>query len=176
MKSAIRLFVFAAAALALSGSAAFAQATIHGDLLKDWATQKDMLVKIANAMPEDKFGFKPTPAQRSFGEQVLHIAQVNNTLVGAVGGKTPAPAAVNMKATGKAEIVKAMSDSFDYGTKVINEFNNTTIQETVQAPFMGASTRARVLFFLNSHTQDIYGQMAVYLRLNGVVPPASQRP
>jgi uncharacterized damage-inducible protein DinB len=176
MKHVVRSFALAAFALALSGSTAFAQATIHGDLLKDWANQKDMLVKIANAMPEDKFGFKPTPAQRSFGEQVLHIAQVNDMLVGAVGGKTPAPPAVNMKATGKAEIVKAMSDSFDYGTKVINEFNNTTIQETVQAPFMGASTRARVLFFLNSHTQDIYGQMAVYLRLNGIVPPASQRP
>jgi uncharacterized damage-inducible protein DinB len=176
MKNAMRMFVLAAAALASTGSSAFAQATIHGDLLKDWASQKDMLVKIANAMPEDKFGFKPTPAQRSFGEQVLHIAQVNNMLTAAIGGKTPAPAAVNMKATAKAEIVKALSDSFDYGTKVINEFNNTTIQETVQAPFMGPSTRARVMFFLNSHTQDIYGQMAVYLRLNGVVPPASVRP
>jgi hypothetical protein len=41
---------------------------------------------------------------------------------------------------------------------------------------MGPSTRARVMFFLNSHTQDIYGQMAVYLRLNGITPPASQRP
>jgi uncharacterized damage-inducible protein DinB len=175
MKNAIRMFVLAAAALSLTGSSAFAQATIHGDLLKDWASQKDMLVKISNAMPEDKFGFKPTPAQRSFGEQVLHIAQVNNMLTAAIGGKTAAPA-VNMKATAKAEIVTALSDSFDYGTKVINEFNNTTIQETVQAPFMGPSTRARVMFFLNSHTQDIYGQMAVYLRLNGVVPPASVRP
>jgi hypothetical protein len=73
MKNAIRMFVLAATAAALTASSAFAQATIHGDLLKDWANQKDMLVKIANAMPEDKFGFKPTPAQRSFGEQVLHI-------------------------------------------------------------------------------------------------------
>ena len=81
-----------------------------------------------------------------------------------------------MKATAKADIVKALSDSFDYGTKVVKEFNNTTIQDTVQAPFMGPSTRARVMFFLNSHTQDIYGQMAVYLRLNGVMPPASVRP
>ena len=175
MKNAIRMFVLASAALAVTGSSAYAQATIHGDLLKDWASQKDMLVKIANAMPEDKFGFKPTPAQRSFGEQVLHIAQVNNMLTAAIGGKTPAPTS-NMKATAKAEIVQALSDSFDYGTKVLNEFNNTTIQETVQAPFMGPSTRARVMFFLNSHTQDIYGQMAVYLRLNGVVPPASVRP
>src|SRR6187455_842565 len=121
MKVFTRLCLLAAIVFA-AVPPAFAQATIHGDLTKDWAGQKTLLVGLANAMPEDKFGFKPTPAQRSFGEQVLHIAQVNNMLVGAVGGKTPAPAAVNMKATAKAEIVKAMADSFDYGTKVINEF------------------------------------------------------
>ena len=151
---------------------AFAQATIHGDLSKDWAGQKTLLVTLANAMPEDKFGFKPTPAQRTFGEHVLHIAQVNVMLTKALGGKTPEPA-INMKATTKADMIRAMSDSFDYGAKVIDEFNNTTIQETIQAAFMGPSTRARVMFFLNGHTQDTYGQMVVYLRLNGLTPPAS---
>jgi uncharacterized damage-inducible protein DinB len=175
MTKSMTTFVLTAAVLALTGSSAFAQATIHGDLVKDWASQKDTIVKIANAMPEDKFGFKATPAQRSFGEQVLHIAQVNVMLLGALGGKTPAPM-INMKATGKAEIVKAVADSFDYGTAVVKEFDNKTIQDTVQAPFMGPSTRARIVFFLNAHSQDIYGQMAVYLRLNGVVPPASVRP
>jgi uncharacterized damage-inducible protein DinB len=175
MTHAIRAFVLAASALALTASTALAQATIHGDLMKDWASQKDTIVKIAGAMPEDKFGFKPTPAQRSYGEQVLHIAQVNVMLLGALGGKTPAPM-INMKATTKADIVKAAGDSFDYGTAVVKEFDNKTIQDTVQAPFMGPSTRARIVFFLIAHSQDIYGQMAVYLRLNGVVPPASQRP
>jgi uncharacterized damage-inducible protein DinB len=151
---------------------AFAQATIHGDLTKDWAGQKTLLVALANALPEDKYGFKPTPAQRTFGEHVLHIAQINVLLTKALGGKTPEPA-INMKATTKADMIKAMSDSFDYGAKVIAEFNNTTIQETIQAPFMGPSTRARIMFFLNAHTQDTYGQMAVYLRLNGLTPPAS---
>ena len=151
---------------------AFAQATIHGDLSKDWAGQKTLLVTLANTMPEDKYGFKPTPAQRTFGEHVLHIAQINVMLTKALGGKTPEPA-INMKATTKADMIKAMSDSFDYGAKVIAEFNNTTIQETIQAPFMGPSTRARIMFFLNGHTQDTYGQMVVYLRLNGLTPPAS---
>ena len=91
MKQTIRTFLLVVAALVMLRSPAFAQATIHGDLMKDWASQKDTIVKIANAMPEDKFGFKPTPAQRSFGEQVLHIAQVNNMLLAALGGKTPAP-------------------------------------------------------------------------------------
>ena len=175
MKHVIRTFVLAAA-VALTASSAFAQATIHGDLVKEWAGQKDLLVKMASAMPDDKIGFKPTPAQRSFGEHILHIAQVNTALIGAMGGKTPAPA-INMKAATKADQIKAMSDSFDYGAKVIAEFDNTTIQGTVQQPFgMGPATRARVMFFLVAHTQDTYGQMAVYLRLNGVTPPASQRP
>ena len=155
MKVLTRFCLLAAAALVVAASPAFAQATIHGDLTKDWAGQKALLVGLANAMPEDKYGFKPTPAQRSFGEHVLHIAQVN------------------MKATTKADMIKAMSDSFDYGAKVIAEFNNTTIQETINAAFMGPSTRARPMFFLIGHTQDTYGQMVVYLRLNGVTPPAS---
>src|SRR6476660_894430 len=157
MKYAVRSFALAAFALALSGSTAFAQATIHGDLLKDWASQKDMLVKIASAMPEDKFGFKPTPAQRSYGEQVLHIAQVNMMLLVTLGAKTPAPT-INMKATTKADIVKAAADSFDYGTAILKEFDNKTSQDTVQAMFLGPSTRARIVSFLIAHSQDIYGQ------------------
>ena len=175
MKQAIRLFGLAAAALVLCGSTAFAQATVYGDLVKDWADQKDLLVKLAGAMPDDKLGFKPTPAQRSYGEHILHIAQVNMALLAAVGGKAPAPT-IDMKATTKAAMIKQMTDSFDYGAALLKEFDNTTIQGTIQAPFLGPSTRARIMFFLNGHTQDTYGQMAVYLRLNGVTPPASQRP
>ncbi len=171
MKVFTRLSLLAVMLIA-AASPALAQATIHGDLTKDWAGQKTLLVALANAMPEDKYGFKPTPAQRSFGEHVLHIAQVNMMLAKALGGKTPEPA-VNLKATTKAEMIKAMSDAFDYGAALIAEFNNTSIQETVQAPFMGPSTRARIMFFLNGHTQDTYGQMVVYLRLNGITPPAS---
>lgn len=175
MKHVVRTLVFTVGAFALMLSAAAAQATVHGDLLKDWTGMKDMMAKEAAAMPEDKFGFKATPAERTFGEQVLHVAQVNVMLAKALGGKTAAPQ-IDMKATSKAATIKAMNDSFDYGIAVIKEFDNKTIQDTVDAPFMGPSTRARLMFFLLAHTQDIYGQMAVYLRLNGVVPPASQRP
>jgi uncharacterized damage-inducible protein DinB len=176
MKHIVRSFALMAGALALVASTAAAQtATIQGDLLKDWTAMKDMMAAIANAMPEDKFGFKPTPAQRSYGEHVLHIAQVNVMLTQSLGAKTSAPQ-INMQAKTKADMVKAMSDSFDYGIAVIKEFDNTAIQGTVNAPFMGPSTRARLLFFLLGHTWDTYGQMAVYLRLNGVVPPASRQP
>jgi uncharacterized damage-inducible protein DinB len=151
-------------------------ASLQGDFLKDWAGQKDMLAKIADAMPEAKYGFKATPAQRSFGEHVMHIAQINMMLLQTFGSKVTAPQ-INMKATSKADVMKAMAESFDYGTAILKEQTDQTMAGTIQGPpWMGPSTRARMIAFLIGHTQDTYGQMVVYLRLNGLVPPASQRP
>ena len=177
MSRSFRTFALAAvAAVAIAAPAAAQTASIQSDFAKDWAAQKDMLVKIAQAMPEDKFTFKATPAQRDFAGHVMHIAQVNMMLLATIGGKTPAPQ-INMKATSKADTIKAMSDTFDYGTALIKEQTDQTMVAGVQGPpWMGVSTRARMIAFLIGHTQDTYGQMVVYLRLNGVVPPASQRP
>ena len=156
-----------------ASQSAAGQATVLGDLLKDWQAQKKTMMDIADAMPEDKFSYKTTPAQRTFGEQVLHVVQVNAGLLKSVGGKTAAPAMASAKS--KAEILKALSDSYDYGTALLKEQTDATIVETVQGPrFMGAATRARIFWFLLAHSNDIYGQMAVYLRLNGIVPPASR--
>lgn len=153
--------------------------SVQANALADWSSQKDTLVKLANAMPEDKFGFKPTPAQRNYGEQILHIAEANVIQMGRLAAKAPPPV-VNMKATSKAEILKALEDSFDYGVAVLKE---QTDQTMVQAAgntrfdrFMGPSTRVRVVSYVMGHTWDIYGQMVVYVRLNGITPPASQRP
>jgi uncharacterized damage-inducible protein DinB len=167
----------AAAAIAAAGARPFAQtASLKGDFVKEWEGQKATLVKIAEAMPENKYSFKPTPAQRDFGGHVMHIAQINMMVLKTLGAKTPAPA-INEKPATKAEMIKAMSDSFDYGTAVLNEQTDQTMAGTIAGPpWMGPSTRARIIAFLIGHTQDTYGQMVVYLRLNGLVPPASQRP
>jgi len=176
MKQALHVCGLVAVMLVMVALKPAAQsATVKGDVLKDWTGLKDTMVKIANAMPEDKYTYKSTPAQRDFAGQVLHIAQVNAMLLRLVGGKAAAPT-IDRNATKKADVVKAMADSFDYGTALINEQTDQSMLETVQAQFLGPSTRARVFYFLVGHTWDIYGQMVVYLRLNGGVPPASQRP
>jgi len=170
------LAVAALAAAAVVATPAAQTASIKADFIADWQGQKDTLVKIAQAMPEDKYSFKPTPAQRSFGEHVMHIAQVNLMFLQMLKAKAAAPQ-INMKATSKADTIKAMSDTFDYGLAILNEQTDQTMVGGVQGPpFMGFSTRARMFEFLVGHTQDTYGQMVVYLRLNGGVPPASQRP
>ena len=137
---------------------------------------KDTMLKLANAMPEDKYSFKTTPPQRDFAQQVLHIANGNMINLNFLRGKATPPA-IDRRATAKAAVMKAMADSFDYGTELIKEQTDQSLLETVQTnAFLGPSTRARAIYFLLGHSWDIYGQMVVYLRLNGDVPPESQRP
>ena len=173
------VFLAAAMCALLSTRASAQPASIQMNLLADWTSQKDTLMKIAAAMPEDRFAYKPTPPQRNYGEQILHIAEANVNQMKRLAPKETAPV-IDMKATSRAVILKALEDSFDYGTAVIKEQTDQTMlqaaAETRFDPFRGQSTRARVVSFVMGHTWDIYGQMVVYLRLNGVTPPASQRP
>jgi hypothetical protein len=147
----------------------------------DWSRNNLMIYGMANAMPEDKFAFKPTPAQQSFGERVLHVAQVNLMLLQALGAKTPAPT-IDMTATSKAASLAAVQKVGDYGVAVIKELGDQGIVGRIDSPgpmgwFMGPQvSRQRVLYFLMTHSQDTYGQLVVYARLNGVIPPASRLP
>jgi uncharacterized damage-inducible protein DinB len=150
--------------------------TLAGDVQSDLERTRELVVNLVNAMPEDKFGFKPTPAQQSFGERVMHIVTVDGFLFNSLGGKTPAPA-INQKATSKADILAALKQSYDWQAAVLKEFTDQHLVERVTPPpFLGSSaSRVKVFYYDLQHTEDIYGQLVVYLRLNGVTPPASQR-
>ena len=157
------------------GPAAPAITTLAGDIQADFARTRTLVTGVAEAMPEDKYGAKPTPAQQTFGERVMHIATTDLFILQTLGGKTPAPA-INQKATSKADVLAALKQTFDYGEAVIKEFNDQQWVERVAGPaFMGPSvSRVRIVYFDMQHSEDIYGQLVVYLRLNGGVPPASQ--
>jgi uncharacterized damage-inducible protein DinB len=151
--------------------------TVACDVQGDWARGYALLIGVAEAMPEDKFGVKPTPAQESFGQRLMHVANIDLKLVSTLGGKTQAPM-VNAKAASKTEIVAALRQVSDYGSAVLKEFNDQQLAERVTSmPFLGpTASRLRVIYFAMTHSQDIYGQLVVYLRLNGITPPASNRP
>jgi len=151
--------------------------TLAGDVQADWAIHKELLVNAADAMPDDKFGYKPTPAQRSYGEQIMHVVQINQFVAGVLG-KTPA-LAINLKAATKAEVTTALRQSMDYWEVVLKEFTDQQLNERVatppSSPLGPSSSRLRLVYASITHSLDIYGQMVVYLRLNGIVPPASRR-
>ena len=152
--------------------------SVQDGALQDWTRLKDTMMKIADAMPEDKFAFRATPQQRTFGEQILHVAEANVNQMGRLGSKV-LPPAYDMKETSPAAIKHTLEASFDFGTASLKEqTDQTMVGPATSTPFdrfMGPSTKVRVVYYVIGHTWDIYGQMVVYLRLNGVTPPASQR-
>jgi uncharacterized damage-inducible protein DinB len=174
----VRLLAFACMLIAATVGLGAQKGLLQDGALKDWTSQRDLLLKTAAAMPAEKFGYRPTPAQRTWGEQLLHIAQANVNQMGRLGSKAPAPA-IDMTLTSPAAILKALADSFDYGTAALEEQTDAAlIRQAGNTPadrFMGPSAGIRAVYYVLGHTWDIYGQLVVYLRLNGITPPASQR-
>lgn len=162
--------------LSASGQAQTKTVSLKAELLNDWGGLKETMHKIAAEMPADKYGFKATPAQETFGQRTVHVAATNVYFLSLLDG-TAAKPTIDAKLTSKDAALKALDDSFDYGTAILKQQTDETLLQLVASPpkFMGPSSRARVIVFLTGHTWDIYGQLAVYLRLNGLVPPASQR-
>jgi len=180
------LLAFSAVALAQAPKGAASQpafnfmgpcSTLVCEVEYDWSRNNVMFLGLARATPEDKFGFKPTPEQQTFGERVLHVAQINLSILETLGAKTKAPA-IDQKNTSKAATIDAVQKVGDYGVAVIKELGDQGLMVRVPSPpFMGPmSTRQRLLYFLMTHSQDTYGQLVVYLRLNGIVPPVSRQP
>ena len=151
--------------------------TLSCEIQNDWTRNNVLVYGLAGAVPEDKYGFRPVPEEQTFGERVLHVAQINVSLLQTLGAKTPPPP-IDPKATSKAEAMAALQKVGEYGIAVIKEFSDQQLAARVASPwFMGPmSTRQRILYFLMTHSQDTYGQLVVYARLNGITPPASRQP
>src|ERR1700730_8483350 len=137
----------------------------------------------AKAMPEDKYSFAPTNGEfkgvRTFAQQVKHVAAVNYIFGAAIlsekvpvdVGDESGPASL----TTKADILKYLKDSFVYVHKAVATINEKNVVETVRSPFgEGSVSRLGLATSVPAHRYDHYGQMAVYLRMNGIVPPASR--
>ncbi|HKX00789.1 MAG TPA: DinB family protein [Bryobacteraceae bacterium] len=141
------------------------------------------LVPLAEAMPADKYNFAPTHGEfkgvRTFGQQISHIAAVMYLVSSsALGEKNPGGADENGPASLKTkdDIVKYLKDAIAYSHKAMNALTESNLLELVRSPF-GEDKVPRVSLATTTvwHTFDHYGQMVVYARMNGIVPPASRR-
>ncbi len=142
------------------------------------------IVSLVEAMPEAKFNFAPTNGEfkgvRTFAEQAKHVAAVLYVVSAAAKGEKPpvdtggeaGPASVKTK----AEVVKFMRDAFAYARGVAGSMTAESLTQTVPSPFGGGTMAKGSLVSLATwHSFDHYGQMVVYARMNGIVPPASRR-
>ncbi len=142
------------------------------------------VVSGAEAMPDDKFNFAPTQGEfkgvRTFAQQIKHIAAVNYMMGAAIMSEKP-PVNVGSEngpdnLTSKADIVKFLKDSFAYLHKALGTLDENNILVQVQSPFgSNKVSRLGLTVIALGHPFDHYGQMAVYLRMNGIVPPASRQ-
>ena len=129
--------------------------------------------RAAEKMPEEEYAFKPDPAVRSFGEILGHIADANHTFCSAaLGEKDPMPGIEKTKTT-KAELTAALRDAFAYCNRAYDALTDAGVNETVKA-FGQERNKLGVLWFNASHNLEHYGNLVVYMRLKGIVPPSSE--
>ena len=138
-------------------------------------------VSLADAMPAEKYGFKPTNGEfkeaRTFGEQVKHVACGNFAFFNEIEKKEPPPGCATggpSPAATKAELMTYLRQSFDYAQSVLRMMTPANALEPVSGPYGGPSTRLGLTTLAVWHASDHYGQLVVYLRMNGIVPPGSQ--
>jgi hypothetical protein len=145
--------------------------------------EKDFIPAL-EAMPEAKFGFVPTQGQfkgvRSFAAQAKHVAAVNYWVGAVILGEKP-PVDVGKgdgpaEMKGKAEVIAYVKGSYDYAHKALKSINDRNGLLAIKSPFgEGTTSRVALANMLLAHTMDHYGQNVVFLRMNGIVPPASRK-
>jgi uncharacterized damage-inducible protein DinB len=134
--------------------------------------QKNILAAI-DAMPADKFSYKPTPDQISFAHLVVHITESNNAMCSKIAD-IPAPKVDELKDTdAKDKLLAAARASFDFCSTALANVDDSKLGDTVD---LGRTQgpRAMAVFFLAGGWSDHYGAAAMYLRMNGILPPTAQ--
>lgn len=167
-RSAVMIF-----ALSLSGAGALlAQNPVIAEQKAAYTNNKNNLIKAAEKMPEEAYGFKPTPEMETFAARMIHIANQIGTCSGLTGERKPNPATGK---TAKADIVAGLKASFEACDAAWDAMNDTTAMETVAGRGGTQRTKITALIGNTTHNTEMYGYISVYMRLKGVVPPTSDR-
>jgi uncharacterized damage-inducible protein DinB len=184
----IHTFVLMCCALATLGGTGAAQekssngtATMASTVGQWWQMLNKSFVDAAEAMPEDKWAFKPSGGAfdnvRTFAEQVKHVACANEAFSLEVEHKDPPPHCETggpNPAKTKAELVQYLRQSFAQVNQVIAQMTPANALDAAGGPYGGPSTRLGLATLAVWHASDHYGQIVIYLRMNGIVPPASR--
>jgi hypothetical protein len=131
-------------------------------------------IAAAEEMPADKYGFKPTPAQMSFGDVIGHMSAGNDALCSSIGGvATPKRPAVTAGAS-KEKLVARLRETFQFCRSALAKLDDSRLGEKISY-FGDDASRAQVMVAAAEEWAGHYSQLAVYLRLNGLLPPTARR-
>jgi len=145
----------------------------RSEVMAEVMVQEDKLTRLAEAIPAEKYTWRPADDTRSFAEVFLHISAANYNLYKLVG--TPPPSNVDVKnleksTTDKAKVIATLKDSFAHAKQAIKAMNDADLEKSMDW-FGGKNTQRGVLLFIVRHAAEHLGQSIAYARMAGVVPP-----
>jgi uncharacterized damage-inducible protein DinB len=145
----------------------------RSEVLAEVMVQQDKFLRLANAIPADKYTWRPAPDVRSFAEVFLHVSAANFNLYKLVG--TPPPANLDVKSlekstTDKAKVIATLKDSYDHARKAITAMPDADLEKSMDW-FGGKNTQRGILLFIVRHGAEHLGQSIAYTRMVGVTPP-----
>ena len=171
MKAACTLV--AVLALAAPAAAQTAANPLTGATKATYDLIKGNLVKSAEKVPEEHYAFKPSPDVRSFGQIVGHIADANYMICSAAGGSAGPKDSIEKTKTSKADLQKALADSFAACDAAYAGMTDAKGAQMVK--FFGKEQpQIAVLAFNTAHDFEHYGNLVTYMRIKGIVPPSSE--
>lgn len=184
MKHALALFIlicaacFAPAQTTSSSAPASSSAPVKNPVATSvrmlLGRSRNNVLGAINAMPADKFNYKPTPDQMSFGHLVVHIVESNNGLC-AKAADVPAPKIEELKDTdSKEKLLAAATASYDFCAEALGKMDDSKLGDSVELFGGKQFPRAMAALGLASGWADHYGAAAMYLRLNNILPPSAQ--
>jgi len=135
-----------------------------------WENTRNLVIGIVEVMPEDKYDFKPTPTVRTFRDNVIHLVAENYQFFGRVAGENLGNPAQNLKR--RDELIKALRESYDYGAKVWAGLTEEKALEMIEVRGQKVQRWSAILGAIQDNMSH-YGNLVVYVRLNGLVPPRS---
>jgi len=142
------------------------------EYLERWKNSQKYLIAVSEAMPEGNYGFKPMPQEKSFAEQLMHIALAVDwhaqTLIGGKKQKPETYFSVNNKT--KKEIIEVVNTTFNEATQLIENFEPAHYEDTLTYNVF-KRTKRQIFLLLSDHVTHHRAQMLVYMRLNNIVPP-----
>lgn len=145
----------------------------RSEVLSEVIVQEDKFTRLAEAIPAEKYSWRPAPDVRSFAEVFLHVSAANYNLYKLVG--TPPPAGVDVKSlekssTDKAKVVATLKDSYTHAKQAIKAMPDVDLEKSMDW-FGGKNTERGILLFIVRHGAEHLGQSIAYARFVGVVPP-----
>jgi hypothetical protein len=175
--SRIATIVIAAVLGAGLGSAARAQAPanpLSANFKASWANISGLLMRMAEKMPEENYRFKPSPEMADFGARIAHAVSFN--MRGCATAKGETKTVMFSAAPTKAEVLAAMKETNAYCDSVFNGMTDADAMSMISGGRGGPRPKFAILQgTVLEHSQEMYGYMAPYLRLKGIVPPSSDR-